>query len=81
MINLFKKLNYAIEKRKYIRYLKENPEDAETRIGLLAWHLEYGHYTQAFEQYKMIKGKYSEGSRLEEFLKAKEILKSKGYKT
>lgn len=81
MINLFKKLNYEIEKRKYLLYLKENPEDIETRIGLLAWHLEHRHYSKAFEQYNLIKDKYSKGSRLEELLKAKEVLKSKGFET
>lgn len=49
------------------------------RIGLISWHLGYRDYKQAFEQYKLIKDKDYKGSRLEELLKAKEILKSKGY--
>lgn len=79
MLGLFRKINYEIEKRKFIRCLNENPEDKETRIGFIKWHLEYGYYKQAFEQYKLIKDKDYKGSRLEELLKAKEILKSKGY--
>ncbi|MBS3090443.1 hypothetical protein J4433_01600 [Candidatus Pacearchaeota archaeon] len=79
MKNLLKKLIYEIERRKYIHCLKENPEDTEVRRGLLTWHLKHGYYAKAFEQYKLIKDKYSKGARFEELLEAKEALKSKGF--
>ena len=78
MLGLFRRVCYEIEKRKYISCLKEDPKDIETRIGLVSWHLKYWHYKEAFEQYELAKG-YSKGSRLEELLKAKEMLRSKGY--
>jgi hypothetical protein len=79
MLSLFRKINYEIEKRKFLYCLKETPEDIETRVGLVIWHMKHRYFKQAFEQYKLVKDKYSKGSRLEELLKAKEILKNKGY--
>lgn len=83
MLNLLKKpfkiLGYIIERRKYIKYLKTMPQDIETRIGFVDFLLQNKNYNEASKQYKIIKDENYKGSRFEELLEAKGILKSKGY--